>query len=209
MSHPLSAFYPLLLPELPTCPEPMMDLHLREVARDFCRTTSAWKLPFDAINLVADQATYDLDAPETDAVVLRVTKLTINGDLLWSDVDSSDEEAKYQRNCPPFTVSPDLLEVTLAEDEVPSADATGGLVLVGALQPSIKASTLPDFLLSVNSEAMRLGTLARLMVMGNKPWTDRVLATDYRAQYQQLIGFASYQSSVSNTRQPLRVTKWG
>ncbi len=211
MSHPLSAFYPLLLPELPTCPEPMMDLHLREVAREFCLQTGAWTVPLDAIDLVAAQATYDLDAPESEAVITRITSVTANSVLLWSDTDpKADEDTpKYVRTDPPFTVSNDLLEFTLIEDEVPSAAVADGLVLVGTLLPAPGAATLPDFLLTTYSEAMRVGTLARLMVMGNKPWTDRALATDYRAQWQRLTGFAAYQADVGNTRKTLRVRKWG
>lgn len=211
MSQTLSAFYPLLLPELPDCPEPMMDLHLREVARDFCLRTSAWAVPFDAVNLVALQASYDLDAPESDAVVTRLTKLTVNTLLLWSDTDPAmDKDApKYRRAKPPFTVSNDLLQITLATDEVPTAATTGGLQLEGVLQPSRGATTLPDFLLTVYSDAMRVGTLARLMVMGNKPWTDRALASDYRTQWEQKVGYAAYQVDVGNTRKTLRVRKWG
>lgn len=211
MSHPLSAFYPLLLPELPSCPEPMMDLHLREVARAFCVQTGAWSVPFDAIDLVALQASYDIDAPESDAVVTRVTKLTVNGVLLWSDSDAAPGEVapKYLRDEPPFTVSNDLSEITLTAEEVPTAAVSGGLQLVGSLQPSITATTLPDFLLTVYSDAMRFGTLARLMVMGNKPWTDRVLAGDYRTQWEQKVGYAAYQADSGNTRKTLRVRKWG
>ncbi|MFZ2306839.1 MAG: hypothetical protein WAW73_17470 [Rhodoferax sp.] len=211
MSQPLSAFYPLLLPELPACPEPMMDLHLREVARDFCLRTSAWSAPFDAIDLVASQASYDLDAPESDAVVTRVTKLSANSVLLWSDTDpaTNEDAPKYRRDDPPFTVSNDLSEITLITEEVPTAAVTGGLQLVGALQPSRSSATLPDFLLTVYSDAMRIGTLARLMVMANKPWTDRALAGDYRTQWEQKVGYAAYQVDVGNTRKTLRVRKWG
>lgn len=211
MSYPLSAFYPLLLPELPACPEPMMDLHLREVARDFCHKTGAWAAPFDPIDLVATQPTYDLDAPESDAVVTRVTKVTANSVLLWSDADPAmDEDApKYVRGNPPFTVSNDMLQLTFLADEVPTASVVGGLLLVGAMQPSRGATTLPNFLLEVYSDALRVGTLSRLMAMGNKPWTDRAMATYYASQWEQKLGFAAYQAKVGNTRKTLRVRKWG
>lgn len=211
MSYPLSAFYPLLLPELPACPEPMMDLHLREVARDFCLRTSAWAAQFDAVDLVASQAAYDIDAPESDAVVTRVTKVTANGVLLWSDTDPAMDEdvPKYLRGNPPFVVSNDLLQLTFIADEVPTASLVAGLALEGALQPSRGATTLPNFLLDVHSEAMRVGTLARLMLMGNKPWTDRAMATDYRTQWEQKVGYAAYQGDTGNTRKTLRVRKWG
>lgn len=54
----LADFYDLLLPELPGIATPMVDLHLREVARDFCTKTSAWREDLTAIDLVAEQGTY-------------------------------------------------------------------------------------------------------------------------------------------------------
>jgi len=59
------------------------------------------------------------------------------------------------------------------------------------------------------SEAMRFGTLSRLMLMAKKPWTDRGLATEYASEYRQQLNFAAYQGQVGNTRQQLRVKKWG
>lgn len=211
MSQPLSAFHSLLLPELPACPEPMMDLHLREVARDFCLRTSAWAMPLDAIDMVASQAIYDIDSPEPESVVTRVTQLTSNNVLLWRDVDPkySEDAPKYRRGEPPFTVSNDLLQITLIADEVPTAAVSGGLQLIGALQPSRSASTLPDFLLTVYSEAMRVGTLSRLMAMSKQTWTDQAMAAVYAREWEQKLGFAGYQVNVGNTRKTLRVRKWG
>lgn len=212
MSKALKDFYDLLMPELPGCTTAMVDLHLRETARDFCARTSAWKLPFDNVNLVADQATYDLEPSEPEAEVVRVIKLSLNGELIWEDTDREQMglnaiEPKYVRNEPPFTLSPDLLEITLMTDEVPTAAVVAGMVIVGAMKPTASASRLPDFLKSQCSEAMRYGTLARLMAMAKKPWTDRALASAYLGLWHEKLNFAAYQAKVGNTREHLRVRK--
>lgn len=213
MSTALKDFYDLLMPELPGCTTPMLDLQLRETARAFCQQTSAWKLPFDAVNLVADQATYDLEPSEPEAEVVRVIKLTLGSELIWEDTDREQKSAdasepKYVRNEPPFTLSPDLLEITLMADEVPTAAVTGGMVIVGAMKPTARATRLPDFLKGQYSDAMRFGTLARLMVMAKKPWTDRALAAAYMGMWHQQLNFAAYQAQVGNTRERLRVKQW-
>lgn len=218
MSKPLSDFHDLLLPEVPGCTVPMLNLHLVHVARDFCQQTSAWRLPFDSVNLLAGQAIYDLEPSEPSSEVVRITSLTLGMELIWQ----SDEQPKcqdranvdvavpkYLRNSPPFTLSPDLLEITLLDSEAPTADLIGGLQVIGAMKPSFKATVLPDFLLSQYSEALRFGALSRLMVMTKKPWTDRALATAYMGEWHKALNFAAYQSQVGNTRAPLRVRKWG
>ncbi len=212
----LSAFYPLIIPEVIGVTDPLVDLHLREVARDFCSRTSAWRMPFDDINLIAGQATYDLDTSEADSEVVRVTKITVNGELLWDESEDAPhsrrshsvahDHPKYLRTEPPFSLSPDLKEITLMADEVPTAVVT--MKIVGAMKPTSTAATLPDFLRDQYSEVIRFGTMARLMAMGNKEWTDRPLAAAYESKWNQALGFAAYQAQVGNTRKPLRVKKW-
>lgn len=213
MSKALADFHDLLLPELPGCTVDLVNLHLREVARDFCLKTSAWRLPFDPVNLVAAKPTYDLEPSEPEAEVVRVTQLTINSELLWEETDREQQGAtsvapKYVRNEPPFTLSPDLLEITLMTDEVPNTSLAAGMQVVGAMKPSAGAARLPDFLRSQYSEAMRFGTLARLMRMAKKPWTDKALAADYLSDWHKALNFAAYQVQVGNTREHLRVKSW-
>lgn len=210
----LSAFHDLLLPELPGCTVAMVNLHLRETAREFCRRTSAWRETLTAVNTVAAQAGYAIAAPANGEIV-RITKLTVNGILLWRHSDhnragtDSEVDPKYGIDEPPFTFDENLTTITLATDEIPDAAEVGGLVVEAALKPTADAATLPDFLLTQHSEAIRYGTLSRLMMMSKKPWTDRPLAAEYSQRWHSELNFAAYQAQVGNTRQPLRVKKYG
>lgn len=204
-----ATFYDYILPEAPGCPAPMVDLHLREVARDFCRRSLAWRQDFDPITTAAHLLTYDLDAPESQAEPVKVLSLFMNGELLWS----ADETARSHRRCtalkyashePPFALSNDLREITLV-DEAP----VGVLQVNGAMKPSASATSLPDILGTEHREAMRTGTLARLMVMPKKPWQDRELATFYRNQYESYVSHAAVNTQTGNTRHLLRTRKWG
>jgi hypothetical protein len=206
----LSDYYDLLLPELPGCLPSMVDLHLRDVAREFCEKTSIWREDLTAIDLAAEQAAYVVATPDLSAMV-RVLSVTVADVLLWKDrpVGECDDESKYRPDEPPFTLSADLTTLTLATDEVPTASLVGGLVITAALKPTAVAATLPDFLLSQWSEAIRAGVLSRLMVMGKKPWTDRELAGFYASTWNSQLNKAAYQGQVGNTRKQLRVRKWG
>ena len=208
----LADYYDLLLPELPSCTTAMVDLHLRETAREFCLKTGAWRLQFTDVNLVASQAAYALIVPVADSEVVRLTKLIVNAELLWQDADIDGRNiatSKYARNSPPFELSADLTQITLTDCEVPTVAITAGLQVVGAIKPTATATTLPDFLKTEYSDAIRCGVLSRLMLMGKKPWGDRPLATEYANKWREQLNFAAYQSQVGNTRQQLRVKKWG
>lgn len=217
---PFEDLYPLLLIELPGCPLPLLDLHIREIAREFCTATSVWRSEFDSLNLVANQLAYDISAPESDSELVRLTKLTVGEDLMWEDqefryptdrrrLDRLVVRPRYNRDEPPFTLSPNLDQITLIKDLTPGVSLVGGLKIEGIMRPTRASTSVPDILLDQFSEAMRTGVLHRLMVMGNQPWTNVPLGKEYRAQWFQHRGFAAYEGQVGNTRRHLRVKKWG
>lgn len=208
---PLASFYDLILLEVPGCPYPIVDRSLIEVSRAFCQSSSAWRQSFDDVTLVAGIGSYSLDSPEAQSEVVRVTRIAIDGILLWDDTDLDQFgvgvcEPKYNRNHPPFTVNPDIDEITLMSDEVPTT--SGILQMVGALSPIRAATELPTFLLDQYGEAIRLGVLSRLLMMGNQPWSDRQLAAEYRREADKINNFAAYNSQVGNTQKHLRVKSW-
>lgn len=212
MSTPLYSFHDHLMPELPGITTALVELHLREMARDFCERTTQWRVPFDAVNTVATQAAYDLTPSEGQCEVVKLHKVTVNGTLLYDDnwyPDSTTDEPKYDRANPPFSLDETLCLITLTDDEIPEAAVTGGLVVTGSLKPRFDAAALPDLFKSEHREALRVGTLARLMAMGKKPWTDREMALDHRNTYERLVAHAAYQAATGNTRKPLRVRKYG
>lgn len=212
-SYQFTEFHDLLLPELPGCTVALLNLHLRQVIREFCAKTGAWRESLTAVDTVAAQAAYTLTLP-ADSELVRVTKLTVNSVFLWRHQDrkpagtDTDVEPEYTIDEPPFTLDENLSIITLATDEIPAAAATGGLVVEAALKPTDTCISIPAFLFTQYSEALRYGTLARLMKM-KKPWGDRPLALDYEARWLSALNLAAYQAQVGNTRRPLRTKPQG
>lgn len=209
----LASLYDYTLPELPGITPALLDIHLREVARDFCRVSKFWRTPLDTENSVAGQAIYDLYPDESYADLVKVTKLTVNGVLLYEDrytaVSNTQNQPKYERGSPPFTVSADMLELTLIPDEVPDASQSAGVVMEGAIQPSPTATTLPDFFGGEFRNAICFGAMARCMAMGSKPWTDRALASEYARLYMSQVHLAALRGSNGNTLAALRTRQAG
>jgi hypothetical protein len=207
-------YYDSILSELPGCTAAMLDQNIIQVARDFCERTNAWQLDLDPINSIAGLATYPLTFPD-DSEITRIYQIDLNGVLLWrfSDREKPGEtitvrEPKYPPEFPPFTLTEHIDSIVLGDDEVPTESQTGGLLLKAAFQPTIDANALPDFLFVHHGDDIRMGVLGRMMIM-KKPWRDDKLGADYRHQYDDRTNFVAYQATVGNTRQRLRVKKWG
>ncbi len=208
MSKLLSDFYDLLLPELPGCAPALLEIHLREVAREFCQDTNIWQADCDPIDLQAGVASYDIEAAEIESEIVRVFSVTAGSDLLWTRRALPDERPKHINSRPPFTLSIDLSQLTFSEDAIPTQTIPLGLKVRTSLQPASTARRLPDFLQTRYVDAIRNGTLSRLMVMAKKPWTDRELAAFYASQWRLQKAFAANQAADGNTSAPLRTTKW-
>lgn len=209
-----SVFYDLLMPELPGATTAMVDLHLLHTARDYCERTCAWRFSW-ARGSIADRANYDISAPEPKSELVRLTRLSVADVLLWDrdwrehEYPQNEAVPKYKPNEPPFTMNLENTEFTLIEDEIPTATTAGAIELTAALKPAFSATQLPAVLKTEHTEAMRTGTLARLMRMGNKPWTDRPLSGEYQDEYTRLVIHAAGNAQRGNTRGPLRTRKTG
>lgn len=182
------AFYDLIRPELPGIFDALLDQTIVQVARDFCLRTRCWRDDFFSQGTKAGEASYELGAAWGDPV--SVLRLEVNGRVLFDEIEP--ERAEYTKYRPPFRLSPDFVVLTLDGCEVPCQDSQDGLVTAGALQPAVNAALLPDLLLYRYSDEMRLGVLARLLLQGGKPWTDRELAVAYRNDYEALRSRATH-----------------
>lgn len=212
-----SAFYDYLMPELAGITTPMLDQHLVMVAREFCSETLVVRADAAALDLVSSQAAYTL-AAVADLDPVKVLRLTVSDAYLWGEDDIETDDKKYRvantppkygRDDPPFAFDADMAAVTLITDEVPTADATGALVMRLVWKPTLAAATLPAVLLNQYVEAIRFGVLGRLMVMAKKPWSAPDQGVMYASKFTAAKAFAATQAQHGFTRKPLRVRKWG
>ncbi|APW38442.1 hypothetical protein RD110_15575 [Rhodoferax koreense] len=215
-----AAFYDHLMPELNGVTTAMVDLHLRMVARELCHDALVWRVPFTPINLVGGQAAYSLATAETMAEPVKVLSFSLAGvpiydaeyvpaDCWWNSAETEAKAPKYRDGSTPFALSLDLAQIILDDAEKPTASLAGGLKLIGALQPTQDATALPDFLFSRHLDTLRAGTLARLMVMAQRPWTNLTQGGMYMSAFTAGKAFAAKEARYGQTRKALRVRKWG
>lgn len=218
---PFSAFYDYLLPELPGCTTALLDLHLRDVARDYCTHAQAWVAPL--LDLAIDPAatSYPLQMPLPNTDLSRLLKMTGGSGaddpcptLYWQAIEpptvprnsftttNRTPYPRYRVDQPPFTLSSDGSSISFTQ---PVDDPV--VTFTAAIKPTIAATTLPDFLLLDQLDAIRCGVFARLKRMSGKPWSDPNSAVESGREWQGWINHQAAEALRGNQRALLRSTK--
>src|SRR5690348_13008844 len=170
-----SAFYDLILPDVPGCPFAMADIALRQSAISFCEQSLAWKYEHPPIPVVPSTAQYALVPPDGAAIhVLSYAALDgreLNSGMPTAELDTlrnSDGMSRY------FLTGASI-------ELIPAPDFSGILRLAAVLKPSPSAADIDESVFDEYRQAIAHGALARLMLSPRKPYTNAQLA-QYHAQ---------------------------
>lgn len=200
---PWSEFYDFTLPDLPGCPEAMLDHALREAAIVFCAQSLAWRWAHPDIAVLAGSDRYAY-APPADAGVHALTWAKFNEQEIDAAAGEGDIRIRDWRN------QSGTPEYVLGEADgiqlVPKPDLPGTLRLEVALKPSPEAAGIDDAIFSEYREAIAHGAIGRLMLAPNKPYTNGQLAGLHQYEFRVRTGAAGTQRARNNTRAPLQTT---
>lgn len=169
-----------LLPEAliaaPGCPETVVERMLRMAARDFYRTSQAWRITVGPLPVVTGRRDVDLDLP-LDTAPVR---------LYWARLDDQVLDAISERNLPGDQEGTPTGYGLLAGgrvirfDRVPQQNyRRNGLVVHLAVTPTVELDELDDDLFYSHRDGILNGTVARLMAMPNVLWSNPAGARDH------------------------------
>lgn len=207
----LSEFYNRLLPELPGCTTSMVDLHLVDVAREYCTETRAWRLPLE-LQLPVGEDTTALFPPSSGTQLVAPLSLRVNDQLWWAASDPNPPPrasldvprfARFMAHQPPFAVDLDRSSITF------TTRPDGPAEMLVAATPAYAAAQLPDFLLLdlQHQRAIVHGVLSRLKAMGGKPWTDLSMAAYHDSEWSAGKNLAGVRAAKGNAGGLLRTTR--
>ncbi len=173
--------------EAPNCHHGIIRKQLQATLRHFCKETYLWRYQLPAITLLPFNESapstylYELDVPDDTEVIAIHELIYQNRNLLPKSTDWLTTEMPNWREStgdPRYylQLSDRRVRFVPASEEVQPIAITGQVIL----QPSRKGETFCDELLEYD-HALIQGTLARLLAMGKKPWSD-----PQRVQYCQL-----------------------
>lgn len=181
-----AAFYPLVLPWVPGCPEPAVDLALRNAAREFCMATRRWQEQAAAQTGDGTTQQFALVLP-TGAELVRVERCTVAGEDM-DVLSASDMPADWQESDPD--------DGALTDKAVVLADNTGlllyptpadgdAIVIYQALKPTVTAAEVGDVIYDEHAEDVAHGALSRLMRLPGQSWTNFEAAAGYRTLFNE------------------------
>lgn len=210
-----SSFYRKILVDAVGCPATMMDVYLRDAARDLCQRTLVNRATLAAFASVANQGEYTLTPPTADVVIampLRVTFTDASGNV----TDLGDPSSEDNMNALTPTWRTLLAAPTpttwLVEHQnkirlvaAPNASIAAAISVRVALKPSRVAATLDDTLLEHYEEEIITKAKGDILMMADKPWSNAERGHRLLAIYEQKMAVVRRAVRKSHTKAPLRV----
>lgn len=200
---PWNAFFDLLSPNVPGCPQVAQVVALRQAAIEFCEQSLAWSYEHPDIEVVPGTAKY-LFEPPVGAFVHAIHYAQFN--------DKQLETRKMERDIGTWTVrnntgTPEyILGGPLSLTLVPTPDVSGTLTLEVILKPTPVSDGVDDLIYEEYREAVVHGALARLMLSPKKPYTDPVLANYHMQLFQIQTACAGMREAKNHNRAPLETS---
>lgn len=200
---PWSAFYDHALPDLPGCPEAMLDHALREAAILFCEQSLAWRYAHPDIAVAASIERYSYVLPDNTAAHV----------VTWARFNEQEIEAaagehgirltdwRHQVGTPEY-----VLGETTGILLVPKPDLPGTLKVEVVLKPSPDAPGIDDDIFTEFRQAIAHGAIGRLMLSPNKPYTNGQLAGLHQYEFITRTAAAGTQRARNRTRAPLQTS---
>jgi hypothetical protein len=201
--------------ELPGVPLPLLHLNYAETVREFFQRSLAWQhsVP-NALDLNANTAWPTLTAPADipeDTYVVQPVRVKFDGtDVTFKTRDQLDEidmdwEAATGSSPDHWTItSPGTWRVY----PLLSANASDMIRLRVALAPVQAATAIPDELANEFQAAWKNGTLAKLLKIPGKDWTNNTLAASYMTSFEDDIVKAKSRAAADFGR-PHRTVQYG
>ncbi len=159
--------------ELPDAPVNLILAKLRTVIREFCRRTDAWTHT-ETITIESGTTQYNL-TPPTDTVALKIMYIEIDGYRYSPFTDA------YRHIAHNFKLLPgeDIIEF---DSQFPPSAGTDFEVTYSVLPT---ADSIDDFIYQDYSRELVAGTIAYLMKMPKRPFTDFNLSQFFMKEYMK------------------------
>lgn len=208
MSTPFEELYPMVYPDVLGCPEMLIETNMRRVVQDFCGRTSIEKYEMDPVTVVEGLSEYDLEAP-SGMMVHSVYLANLDGNPLTA-LNEKLVEARFPRHRE-FTGSP---EGYVRKGAIlwlyPQPDRTipNGLYVTTVVKPNMTSTDMPDVVFTDHHEAIVAGTLARLMLIPNRDWSNPQLAQFHAAAYESKTQIAERRARKADEN-ATPVTRYG
>lgn len=194
-----SDFYPYVLPYVIGCPNPTVDVHIRQAAIEFCRATHCDTRTLDPLTTNGVDHLYEIDFP-SQTQPLKLLAVAIAGlDYPLVTLEHGQQLVREQSAadfC--FTRNKRTLDV------YPLRLAGESLEVEMVLAPSYNATGIDTDVASPYMSEIASGALASLFLIPKQPWSDSVQAATQFNLSRARIGVIAMHFSRGQSTAKLR-----
>lgn len=203
-------FLPYVLPYVAGCPEPLAEQHVRDICIDFCNHTLYVQETLDPIDVQANVSTYELAASGRVHLVMQAWfkrhKLVVfNGDSALNRAELHNTQFEDAQSTPGTPRALTMQGQSIMLDTPPLEDAPKALTVRAAVSPTRTSTTVDDSLFNEFAYEIGQGTIARLMLLPNQPFSSPEGAAMHHGQYVTARSKARIRSTNAMGRSATRI----
>lgn len=200
-------------PYMENCPLPVVKNHIKNAAIEFCQRAALWRRELDAISLIANEHTYEIDdeinSDETISSIDYAFLTETSGETPLT-ITTEDAMKITVRNWRTLTASKPKAVMLLDTEKlrvypIPEVALTGSLVTGIILKPSRDSAGVPDWIHEQYAEAIAHGAKARLYGMKGRSWYSPDEGIDEKTDFDMAVKDATIRTNKGNSRQDLQV----
>lgn len=199
-----------LSPSVPGCPTPVVEQYVRDAAIEACEKTLAWRYEQPRIRLVPGAYDYEYDTPN-DAEVHAVLTATVNENRLtpvtleqmYDMYPKWPNQAIDERAEPRYVTQLDPDHFSLAP--VPDNSVTYDVRMIVCLKPLRTATKMDKTVLDELENVIMHGALQHLLVLPDRTWSDRELATYHAKQFVMKTAERRARTNLGASKASMRV----
>lgn len=197
-----------VLPHLAADPsDPVTENAIKRTVIEFCKDSWVWRYFPDPQNLIANLAEYDLEPPSGADITAILDVQIENVPITPKSHDWLNLNIPGWRTTPgtpKYYTQIDTAQIILAPP--PAYNVTGAILMTAALQPSQKATGFPTWIANQYIYQIVDGAIGKLMLMGEKPWTDIANGANRRDRFEAAIANARNDGVSALGRAPVRAS---
>lgn len=184
-----------VLQQTPGCPDSLAESVLQNVIRDFYNKSNGWREVIGPYTIVQGVNTIDLNPVDQYSQCHYALNAFLYPDTTGGQsprgLHPSNHKAFGPDTGPPLQYWMDGAD-TMVLYPVPDLPYGNLLYVTMSLMPVLNAARLPNIAITHHFDGLLFGTLWRLGMMQNKPWTvkDQSLLKEWNRQYRQQIMIA-------------------
>lgn len=171
----------LVLPDVPGCPTPTIDVALAASAADFCARSHIWREELDPEIVISGIADYELSPNTTGAVLESVLWANLDGQPLEHVDARYVEKSKLDDTGKPTSFW--LINDTTVR-LLPIPDDRYDLTTAISVKPSRAATGVEDWIYESYVEPIVSGAIWRLARTPGKAWSDPEIAMYHHRMFE-------------------------